>query len=198
LRDIFQTIKAWKSFCRFADAAAYVLSGVRDGMTSRLWDLTELYESEQISLRAFVRRIVGNTATAEDVVQQAFLNLLSRYEDTSQVPGAAYVKRTARNLALNHLRDARRRANVEIEVDEPECFADTSPSPEMTVLYRSELHRLLHSITQLPPRRREAFVLNRIEGLSYEEVAERMGISRNTVITQIVSALAELDRRLSE
>lgn len=68
----------------------------------------------------------------------------------------------------------------------------------MTVLYRSELHRLLHSIAQLPPRRREAFILNRIEGLSYDEVAERMGISRNTVITQIVSALAELDRQLSE
>ncbi len=93
-------------------------------MTSRLWDLAELYESEQISLRAFVRRIVGNTATAEDVVQQAFLNLLSRYEDTAQAPGPAYVKRTARNLALNHLRDARRRADVEIEVDEPERFAD--------------------------------------------------------------------------
>jgi RNA polymerase sigma-70 factor (ECF subfamily) len=96
------------------------------------------------------------------------------------------------------LRDARRRAEVEVEVDEPERFADTGPSPEMTVLYRSELHRLLHSIAQLPPRRREAFVLNRIEGLSYDDVAERMGISRNTVITQIVSALAELDRRLSE
>jgi RNA polymerase sigma-70 factor (ECF subfamily) len=49
----------------------------------------------------------------------------------------------------------------------------------------------------LPPRRREAFVLNRIEGLTYDEVAERMGISRNTVITQIVAALAELDKRLS-
>jgi len=39
-------------------------------------------------------------------------------------------------------------------------------------------------------------VLNRIEGLSYDEVASRMGISRNTVISQIVSALAELDRQL--
>ncbi|WP_079210552.1 RNA polymerase sigma factor [Brucella pituitosa] len=167
-------------------------------MTSRLWDLTELYESEQINLRAFVRRIVGNTATAEDVVQQAFLNLLSRYEDTEKAPGPAYVKRTARNLALNHLRNSRRRADVEIAVDEPERLADPTPSPEMTVLYRSELHGLLHAIAQLPPRRREAFILNRIEGLSYDEVAERMGISRNTVITQIVSALTELDRRLSE
>lgn len=168
-------------------------------MTSRLWDLTELYESEQVGLRAFVRRIVGNTATAEDVVQQAFLNMLSRPDDGSRdgAPGAAYVKRTARNLALNHLRDARRRSDVEIEDDAPERYADSTPSPEITALYRSELRRLLQAIADLPPRRREAFVLNRIEGLTYDEVAERMGISRNTVITQIVAALAELDKRLS-
>ena len=67
-------------------------------MTSRLWDLTELYESEQINLRAFVRRIVGNTATAEDVVQQAFLNLLSRYEDTEKAPGPASVSYTQHTL----------------------------------------------------------------------------------------------------
>lgn len=168
-------------------------------MTSRLWDLAELYESEQVGLRAFVRRIVGNTATAEDVVQQAFLNMLSRPDNGSPdaAPGAAYVKRAARNLALNHLRDARRRSDVEIEDDAPERYADSTPSPEMTALYRSELRRLLQAIADLPPRRREAFILNRIEGLTYDEVAERMGISRNTVITQIVAALAELDKRLS-
>jgi len=167
-------------------------------MTSRLWDLTELYESERSRLRAFVRRIVGNSTTAEDVVQQAFLNLLARPDDGMQAPGPAYVKRAARNLALNHLRDTRRRSDVEVQDDAPERFADSRPSPEMTALYRSELRQLLQAIALLPPRRREAFVLNRIEGLTYDEVAERMGISRNTVITQIVAALAELDRRLAE
>lgn len=167
-------------------------------MTSRAWDLTELYESEQGSLRAFVRRIVGNSATAEDVVQQAFLNMLTRPGDNGQAPERAYVKRTVRNLALNHLRDTRRRSDIEIQADEPERFADPQPSPEMATLYRSELRCLLQAIALLPQRRREAFVLNRIEGLSYDEVAARMGISRNTVITHIVCALAELDKRLAE
>jgi RNA polymerase sigma-70 factor (ECF subfamily) len=87
-------------------------------MTPRLWDLAELHESEQISLRTFVRRSVRKAATVEDVVQQAFLNLLARYEDTSRAPGPAYVKRTERYLALNHLRDVHYRTDVEIEVDE--------------------------------------------------------------------------------
>jgi RNA polymerase sigma-70 factor (ECF subfamily) len=66
----------------------------------------------------------------------------------------------------------------------------------MAALYRSELRRLLEAIAQLPARRRQAFVLNRISGLSYDEIAAHMGISRNTVISQVVAAMAELDRRI--
>ena len=164
-------------------------------MSTRALDIARLYEKEQGRLRAFVRRIVGNPAAADDVVQQVFANILGRQEQTPS-PSAAYVMQAVRNLALNHLRDTRRRGDIEQAGLDLELIADAGPSPETVAVYRSELRRLLEAIAALPPRRREAFVLNRIEGLSYDEVASRMGISRNTVITQIVSALAELDRRL--
>jgi len=164
-------------------------------MTVRALEIARLYEKEHGRLRAFVRRIVGNPATAEDVVQQVFANILGRQEQMNS-PNAAYVAQAVRNLALNHLRDVRRRGDVEQGGLDLESIADARPSPEAVALYRSELRRLLEAVAALPPRRREAFVLNRIEGLSYDEVAARMGISRNTVITQIVAALAELDRRL--
>ncbi len=162
-------------------------------MTAQALEIAKLYEKEHGRLRAFVRRIVGNPAAAEDVVQQAFTNILGRQENAAT---AAYVVQAARNLALNHLRDARRRGDIEQAGLDLELIADLRPSPEMIALYRSELRRLLEAVAALPARRREAFVLNRIEGLSYDEVASRMGISRNTVISQIVSALAELDRQL--
>ncbi|QIB36477.1 RNA polymerase sigma factor [Ancylobacter pratisalsi] len=164
-------------------------------MNVRTLKMGKLYEAEHSRLRSFVRRLVGNPATAEDLVQQAFTNLIGRSEDAA-LDGSAYITQTVRNLALNHLRDVRRRAQVELSGLEIEHVADALPSPEMATLYRSELRRLLEAIAQLPTRRREAFVLNRIEGLSYDEIAVRMGISRNTVITQVVAALAELDRRL--
>lgn len=164
-------------------------------MAARAFEIAMLYEAERGRLRAFVRRIVGNPATAEDVVQQAFANLLGKLDQTA-APNSAYVTRAARNLALNHLRDARRRGEVEISGPDLEGIADQRPSPEAVALYRSELRRLLEAVAALPPRRREAFVLNRIEGLSYDEVARRMGVSRTTVISQIVAAMAELDRRL--
>lgn len=163
-------------------------------MAARVLDITKLYEAEHGRLRSFVRRIVGNPATAEDVVQQAFANILGKLDD--RTPNSAYVVQAVRNLALNHLRDARRRADVEISDTDLGEIADLRPTPETIVLYRSELRQLLEAVAALSPRRREAFVFNKIEGLSYDEVADRMGISRNTVITLVVSAMAELDRRV--
>ena len=69
-------------------------------------------------------------------------------------------------------------------------------SPEDTVIHRAELRRLLKAIEALPRRRRQVFVLSRLAGLSYIDIAERMGISRNTVISQIASAMVDLDRAL--
>jgi RNA polymerase sigma-70 factor (ECF subfamily) len=163
-------------------------------MTTRVLEITKLYETERGRLRSVVRRIVGNPATAEDVVQQAFTNILGKLDAGTTNP--AYIARTVRNLALNHLRDTRRRADFEKTDTELEAIADQRPSPETIVLYRSELRCLLEAIATLSPRRREAFVFNKIEGLSYDEVAVRMGISRNTVISLIVAAMMQLDRRV--
>jgi RNA polymerase sigma factor (sigma-70 family) len=169
-------------------------SGYSAFMTARVLEITKLYEAKHDRLRSFVRRIVGNPATADDVVQQAFANILGKLDE--RTPNSAYVFQAVRNLALNHLRDTRRRAEIEISDADLGEIADQRPTPETVALYRCELRQLLEAAAALSPRRREAFMFNKIEGLSYDEVAARMGISRNTVITLIVTAMAELDRRI--
>lgn len=165
-------------------------------MTTQSTLVSLLYRAEHRRQQSHARRLVGNAAAAEDLVQQAFANILGRAAQVPLEPSAAYLARAVRNLALNHLRDARRRAAVEIEGAELEALADLAPSPEMVVLYRAELRRLLEAIAALPERRRTAFVLSRIEGLTHDQVAARMGLSRNTVITHLVLAMADLDRLL--
>jgi RNA polymerase sigma factor (sigma-70 family) len=155
-----------------------------------------LFRAESRRQCGRARRLVGNADTAEDLVQQAFANLLGRCAQAPLDPSAAYLARAVRNLAFNHLRDARRRAAIEIEGADLECLADQSPSPEMVVLHRAELRRLLQAVADLPERRRQAFVLSRIEGLSHDQVAERMSLSRHTVISHIILAMADLDRVL--
>lgn len=167
-------------------------------MSAQTFDFVSLYVSEQERLKRLVKRLVRSRATTEDVVQQVFLKLLANAECGTPVNCPAYLACAARNLALNHLRDAARRSEVDLPDDELRAIVDPGPSPEMTAVFRCELRRVLQAIAALPPRRREAFVLNKFEGLSYDEIAARQGVSRNTVISQVVAALTDLHRRLEQ
>jgi RNA polymerase sigma-70 factor (ECF subfamily) len=165
-------------------------------MSAKTFDIADLYVSEQRRLRQLIRRLVGNRATTEDLVQQTFTKLLSAADTSNFDNCPAYLTTTARNLALNHLRDLKRHGEVGISDTELHAIPDASASPEMTAVYRCELRRVLQAVASLPVKRREAFILNKFEGLSYDEIAARQGISRNTVISHIVLALAELDRKV--
>jgi RNA polymerase sigma factor (sigma-70 family) len=167
-------------------------------MSARTIDLAGLYASEQGRLKRLVKRLVGSKATAEDVVHQAFVNLMARPECGDLVNCPAYLTCTARNLALNHLRDTSRRSEVDLAAEALDAVADPRPSPEVTTMFRCELRRVLRAVAALPPRRREAFILNKFEGMSYDQIAARQGVSRNTVISQIVGALADLHGRLEQ
>src|SRR5688572_1964002 len=144
-------------------------------------DWAGLYATEQGRLRRLLGRLVGSSGAAEDLLQQTFLNVLTGPREGDLACAAAYLTTTARNLALNHLRDAQRRNLTEISDEALQAIPDGRPSPEMEALYRAELRRVLEAITALPPRRREAFVLHRFGGLTYDQIAARQGISRNTV-----------------
>ena len=85
----------------------------------------------------------------------------------------------------------------EYTLDAKQIETERERFAEATTKARRQIRKLkTKAIASLPARRREAFVLNRIEGLSYDEIAERMKISRNTVISTIVNAMADLDRKL--
>lgn len=167
-------------------------------MRAHAIDLAGLYTSEHGRLKRLVSRLVGNRATAEDLVHQAFIKLLAQADRDDFANCPAYLTSAVRNLAFNHIRDTARHAEVKLPDAEFHEIPDTAASPEIITLYRCELRRVLRAVMSLPPRRREVFVLNKFEGMSYDEIALRQGISRNTVISQIVSALADLDRLVGQ
>lgn len=156
--------------------------------------LADLYRAEARGLRALAWRLVRSVPQAEDLVHSAFANLLS--SGGEQAMTRPYLRAAVRNLALNHLRDSLRRGEITLN-DTVHNLASAEPSPEMVVLYRQELMRLVRAILALPPRRREAFVLARIRGHSLAEVGAKMGVSRNTAISHVVAACADLERQLA-
>ncbi len=159
-------------------------------------EIASIYASEYGRLQKLVSHLVRNRATSEDLVHQVFLKVMAQEEAPNNWP--AYLNRAVRNLALNHLRDNVHKSEVSLADHDFSEIADGMPTPEVIALYRSELRRVLKAVAALPIRRREAFVLNKFEGLSYDQIAVRQGISRNTVISQIVSALVDLKHHLDQ
>lgn len=156
--------------------------------------LKELFDAHYQAVCAAVHRIIGERGVTEDLAQQVFIRFWEKRNqiqiDTS--PGA-YLHRMAVNEALAWLRAKKNQ--------QPEELTFTIPMPAQadgeTMLLHSELNEQIHKvIDSLPPRCRTVFQLSRFEELSYQEIADEMGISIKTVEHQMGKALRVLREQL--
>lgn len=174
---------------RAAAADAELKQRIRAGDPAALQDMLEMYWSPLV---VYLTSLVSGRDAAEDVAQEALLRLWEHREDWSPAGSVrSLLYRIGRNLALNE----RRRMHIWARA-RPALGAQLSqratPTP-VDVLERSELRAALErALEQLPPRRREVFVLRQVHGLSVAETAQIMGISPQTVKNQMGSAAAEL------
>jgi len=140
-----------------------------------------------------VIRIVKQPGIAEDIAQDVFFEIWRRKDAVQITAVRAYLRRAARNKALNYIRDQK------IQFEEED---DTSQlqSPNVGVqrqLEAEELQALIdQTIDELPERCRLVFVLSRYENLTYQEIADQLGISIKTVENQISKALKYLRTQL--
>lgn len=184
-----------------SDIAAGVTGGSEDDETlfERLRighrdALGRLMDRHWTSLVGYAAGITDDRDIAQDVVQAAFVQIWAkRTEWQSSGSPRAYLFRITRNLALNARRDGalRHRRQEEWEA-ESTLHSDPPRTPEEETeveLLRAEIE---NAIASLPERRREIFILSRFPGLTYQEIAETMGISVQTVSNQMSAALAQL------
>ena len=147
-------------------------------------------------LLRYVRALVGEEATAHDLVQDVFVDLWGLREVLDPArPLRPYVYRMARNRALRHLRDTRTHARKEAELQH-EALHATAPheGPDAALDAAALREHIGRWLAALPERQREALVLSRFHRLSHREVAAIMDVSPRTVNNHIVRALAHLQR----
>ena len=142
--------------------------------------------------------VVREHALAEEIAQDVMLELWRRRE-TLEVEQSfrAYLLRSTRNRALNHVRHQRIVAR-EATIAAAAAESARSQSAEDEVL-GTELERAVRrAIAELPERTREVFQLSRERGLKYSEIAVVLEISVKTVEKRMGQALAELRDRLAQ
>ena len=148
---------------------------------------TKLFAESRQALHRYIRRFVGSSETAQEIVQEAFLRTYRQRESVTTL--RAFLFSTARNLAANEYRHRRT-----VERGALGDFGDSRvktehESPE-TELLRDERNRLIQeAIDRLPPQCRAAFALRVFHECSYKEVADRLGISAKTVEKHIARGL---------
>jgi RNA polymerase sigma factor (sigma-70 family) len=155
----------------------------------------QLYRSESHRLVKLVARRTLDREEARDIVQELFSRLLrgGLVSGPLQRP-QAYLSRMAVNLVRDRAKAAVRRSSSKHQVpDENEL---RGPDQVAALESRDMLNRIEAAMLRLRPRTREIFLAHRIDGLSYAEIADRMGITVKGVEKQMSKAIAQLDRLL--
>lgn len=152
-------------------------------VTSHLRDFLSLY-GERARLVRYADRLIGGRASGADLVQDVFLRLWERTAGRSFID-PAYVTRSVRNAALDHLRAQQVRDAVPEDALLPAGEGDL----EARIDARRAIACLDAAIRALPERTRHIFLLNRIHGRSYKEIAAVMDLSSTSVEKHMARAL---------
>ncbi len=136
----------------------------------------------------------------DDVEQDAWIKTLEASRDRVIRSPLAYFRQAARTALIDRFRRRAVRADLEIEVSDQHLriAVDGGPDPERNVIASDRLRRAMAAIERLPTRRREVFLLARVDGLSYPQIAKRLGISPRTVEHHIHAAMTQISRELDE
>jgi RNA polymerase sigma-70 factor (family 1) len=159
---------------------------------SRTEIFTKLFAESRHALHRYIRRFVGSSETAKEIVQEAFLRTYRQRDSVTTL--RAFLFSTARNLAANEYRHRRITERGTLgDLGDPRV--KTERESLETELLRDERNRLIQeAIDRLPPQCRAAFTLRVFHECSYKEVAERLGISAKTVEKHIARGLYETHR----
>ena len=155
-------------------------------MTRDDW-FTDIYEASWPDLVRFLHTLLGDAASAQDIAQESLLALYERGEGAVAPEQARFwLLRVARNRALNAIERTRTRVSLADRVRG--LFARIVPHAEDLFARDQETRHLMNQLGTLPEAQRAPLLLRELEGLTYAEIADLLGVSIAKIKTDIFRA----------
>ena len=160
----------------------------------------ELYSRYCHRIGAYVRSMVGDHGRAEDITQEIFIAALRRMRETERpIAFKPWIYEIAKNACIDSFRRTRRAQEVSLDADDGLSPADRGrltvvTTPDAALDSKQALDDLRGAFGGLSHSHHEILVLRELEGRSYNDIGERLGMSRPVV----ESTLFRARRRLAE
>ncbi|MFA5984992.1 MAG: sigma-70 family RNA polymerase sigma factor [Methylococcaceae bacterium] len=157
--------------------------------------LQKLYSLHNVELRQFLIQRVG-IQEAADLLQETWLHFL-RLADVEAVHAPrAFLYKTAANIATDYSRKKRpiNFTESELEHDDMPC---PFPTPESIADAHWQFERFTEVLQELPSRQQQAFIMNKMEGLTHAEIAIKIGISEKSVQRLIMKAFQHCIKQMA-
>jgi len=170
------------------------LDGVQDEILAEkaaAGDMTafeELVDRHRMAVYRLARSVTGNHHDADDAAQETFLRVyrsLGSYDPDR--PFRPWLKRIAYNTSLNTVRASKSRSRSFVQGDLPEVADQTLPQPERMEA-KQRVSKVDHAVHNLPSELRATLLLRAVEGMSYKEIANAMGVKIGTVMSRLSRA----------
>ena len=171
-----------------------LISRIKEGDESAFRIVFDLYSSK---LYAFSYRFLKEKEPCQEVVQEVFLNLwINRAKLDNQYPIAPYLYTITRRLTLNVLRHV---ATSQSAMDKMWLNVKKVSNETEEEVFLEDLSRFTEQVlSKMPKQQQLIFRMSRHQELSYDEIAEELNISRNTVKNHLVAALKTLRTQLNK
>ncbi|MDB4923996.1 RNA polymerase sigma factor [Mucilaginibacter sp.] len=147
----------------------------------------QLYHNYKVRIYRNLLKMVKSDEIAEELLQDLFVKIwISREKLNPEKSFRSYLFKIAENLVYDFFRKAA--LNKKLETYLISVSVPTTSPIEQHIYYKEGNYVLAKAIEQLPPKRKQVYILCKIEGRSYEEVSRLLGVSVSTVNEHIVKA----------
>lgn len=154
----------------------------------------DIYTAEVEKLRNHLYYKSGDLVIAEDLAQDSFIKLWKKCAEVVYETVLGFVYTVANHLLIDHFRAKK----VALKFDKPEQSEIDHEDPYFVMRTEEFREKIEEVISDLPEGQREAFLMNRIDKLTYKEIAERLDISTTAVEKRMSKALLKLKSSIEE